>query len=250
MWPYPKIIAHRGGGKLSPENTLAGLRCGLGHGFRAVEFDVMLAQDGVPVVLHDPYLGRTVKGFGSVSAYPSGALARMDAGSWFGAGFADETVPLLTQFIAYCQAHGIWMNIEIKPVPGFEAATGQVVAELVRSCFADQIAAGDVARVPLLASFSAVALAQAQRVAPDLARAWLVDRIPDDWHAQARALAIVALHVNHRHVTPDLVRSVHQAGLGMFCYTVNDVARARELLDWGIDAFCTDRIDLIGPQFV
>jgi glycerophosphoryl diester phosphodiesterase len=249
MWPYPKIIAHRGGGKLAPENTLAGLRCGFDHGLRAVEFDVMLARDSIPVVLHDPQLGRTVKGSGNVSDYTSGALARMDAGSWFGAEFAQETVPLLTQFIAYCQAHRIWMNIEIKPAPGFEAATGQVIAELVLSIFAEPIAAGDVARVPLLASFCPVALAEVQRVAPGLPRAWLVEHIPVDWHAQARALGIVALHVNHRHVTPDLVRSVHRAGLGIFCYTVNDPGRARQLLDWGVDAFCTDRIDLIGPCF-
>ena len=54
MWPFPKIIAHRGGGTLAPENTLAAMRCGLSHGFRAVEFDVMLSGDGVPVLMHDP----------------------------------------------------------------------------------------------------------------------------------------------------------------------------------------------------
>ena len=59
MWPYPQFLAHRGGGKLAPENTLAALRCGLAHGFHAVEFDVMLSRDGVPVVMRDPYLGRT-----------------------------------------------------------------------------------------------------------------------------------------------------------------------------------------------
>jgi glycerophosphoryl diester phosphodiesterase len=249
MWPYPNIVAHRGGGKLAPENTLAALRCALDHGFRAVEFDVMLACDGIPVVLHDPQLGRTVRGVGKVSATASGALAQMDAGSWFDARFAAETVPLLTQFIAFCRAHQIWMNIEIKPAPGFEAQTGQAVAALVRASFADLIAAGDVARLPLLSSFSTVALLEAQQAAPDLARAWLVDRIPRDWQTQARALAIVALHVNARHVTLDLVRSVHQGGYALFCYTVNDAQRARQLLDWGVDAFCTDRIDLIGPHF-
>ncbi|MGB3428629.1 MAG: glycerophosphodiester phosphodiesterase family protein, partial [Burkholderiaceae bacterium] len=35
----------------------------------------------------------------------------------------------------------------------------------------------------------------------------------------------------------------------LFCYTVNEPARARDLLAWGVDAFCTDRIDLIGPDF-
>jgi glycerophosphoryl diester phosphodiesterase len=249
MWPYPKIIAHRGGGKLAPENTLAALQCALDHGFSAVEFDVMLAQDGVPVVLHDPQLGRTVQGLGNVSAIASGTLALMDAGSWFDSRFARERVPLLTQFIAFCREHQIWMNVEIKPAPGLEAQTGRVVAALVRSCCDDLIAAGDTARVPLLSSFSIVALLEAQQVAPDLARAWLVDRIPRNWQAQARALDIAALHVNARYVTLELVCSVHQAGYGLFCYTVNDALRARQLLDWGVDAFCTDRIDLIGPQF-
>lgn len=248
MWPYPNIVAHRGGGKLAPENTLAALHCALAHGFRAVEFDVMLAQDGIAVVLHDPQLGRTVQGVGEVSALGSGALVQMDAGSWFDARFADETVPLLTQFIDFCRAHQIWMNIEIKPAPGFEARTGQAVAAQVRTSFADLIAACDIARLPLLSSFSKVALLEAKLAAPDLARAWLVDRIPRDWQAQARALSIVALHVNARHLTPDLVRSVHQAGYSLFCYTVNDAQRAQQLLDWGVDAFCTDRIDLIGPH--
>ncbi len=249
MWPYPNIVAHRGGGKLAPENTLAALHCALEHGFRAVEFDVMLAHDGIPVVLHDPQLGRTVQGLGKVSDIASDTLTLMDAGSWFGIEFANERVPLLTQFIAFCQANRIWMNIEIKPAPGFDAATGQAVAALVRSCFADLIASGEIERVPLLSSFSVLALLEAKQAAPDVARAWLVDRIPHDWQVQARALGIAALHVNARHVTPELVRSVHQAGYGLFCYTVNDVPRARQLFDWGVDAFCTDRIDLIGPQF-
>ena len=52
--PYPRRVAHRGGGTLAPENTLAGLRCGLEHGFRGVKFDAMLAKDGVPILMHDP----------------------------------------------------------------------------------------------------------------------------------------------------------------------------------------------------
>jgi glycerophosphoryl diester phosphodiesterase len=68
MWIYPKVVAHRGGGTLAPENTLAGLKRGMQAGFRAIEFDVMLARDGVPVLMHDPDFGRTVKGEGSVAA--------------------------------------------------------------------------------------------------------------------------------------------------------------------------------------
>jgi glycerophosphoryl diester phosphodiesterase len=249
MWPYPKFVAHRGGGSLAPENTLAGVRCGLAHGFRAIEFDVMLARDGVPVVMHDPYLGRTVSGSGNVFDYDAGELAAMDAGRWFGAAFAGEPVPLFAPFVRFCKDSGIWMNIEIKPAPGFEEETGRVVGSMTRAMFAHEIAAGDAARVPLLSSFSAPALAGARDAAPDVARGCLFDVLPPDWEAQARALGAVAIHAGHRHLSAQLARDIRQAGFGLFCYTVNDPARARELLAWGVDAFCTDRIDLIGPDF-
>lgn len=249
MWPYPKIVAHRGGGALAPENTIAALRCGLAYGFRAVEFDVMLSRDGVPVVVHDPDLGRTVKGRGMVSDFPADDLTQMDAGSWFGPQFAGETVPLLRAFLDYCRSQRIWMNIEIKPAPGFDAETGRVVAQAVRAAFAGEIAAGDIAHMPLLSSFSFAALAAARDAAPDLPRGFLVDRIPHDWQAQIIALGAVALHTNHKHLTPPLAAAVKAAGLGLFCYTVNDAARARDILAWGVDGFCTDRIDLIGPGF-
>ncbi len=247
MWPYPKIIAHRGGGTLAPENTLAALRCGLAYGFRAVEFDVMLSKDGIGMVLHDPELGRTVRGMGHVSDHSASELAAMDAGSWFSAQFKDETVPTFEQFIGYCKSQHIWMNVEIKPAPGFEAQTGRVVAALTRAHFANEIAAGDPARLPLLASFSADALMAARAVAPQLPRAWLAERIPVDWQVQVDALGAVALHTNHEHLTPAATQALNRAGVGLFCYTVNDPDRARDILAWGVDGFCTDRIDLIGP---
>ena len=247
MWTYPRFLAHRGGGKLAPENTLAALQCGLDHGFRAVEFDVMLARDGVPVVMHDPYLGRTVPGSGNVFDYDAAELMAMDAGGWFGARFSGEPVPLFTQFIAFCKANDIWMNIEIKPAPGFEAETGRVVARLTRAMFGFEIAQDDP-MVPLLSSFSEAALAAAQEAAPDLPRALLLDVVPADWRARAAVLHAVAVHTSQKNLTPALAKQIKDAGFGLFCYTVNDPARARELLAWGVDAMCTDRLDLIGPD--
>lgn len=249
MWPYPQIVAHRGGGSLAPENTFAGLRCALAYGFRAVEFDVMLSQDGAPMVLHDPKLGRTVAGSGAVSDHSAEQLAAMDAGSWFSLQFEDETVPHFAQFIDYCKAQRIWMNVEIKPAPGFEAETGRVVAAVTREAFIEEVAAGDVAGLPLLSSFSAAALAAAREAAPDLPRALLIDRPPDDWLALVRAVDGVALHTNHKYLTEALAHDIKRAGLGLFCYTVNEAQRATELLGWGVDGFCTDRIDVIGPDF-
>ena len=245
-WLYPTVIAHRGGGVLAPENTLAGMRLATERGFRGVEFDVMLAHDAVPVLMHDTQLGRTVAGHGAVSAHTAAELHAMDAGRWFDPAFAGEPVPSLKTVTAFCRANALWMNVEIKPAPGAEAETGTLVArELLASCAAELLTPA----APLLSSFSQPALQAARAAAPALARAWLVDRVPSDWEAQCTALGVVSLHVNQRHLDRVTAHAVKQSRLGLFCYTVNDPARAAELLEWGIDAFCTDRLDLIGPNF-
>jgi glycerophosphoryl diester phosphodiesterase len=253
MWRYPKVLAHRGGGTLAPENTMAGLQRGMRAGFRAIEYDVMLARDGVPVVMHDPYLGRTVPGSGHVFDYDALELAGMDAGGWFGREYEGEPVPLFVEFAQFCKAHGVWMNIELKPAPGYEIETGGAVARIAAAMFADELAdrstPGQLAQAPLLSSFSQQALEAAREVAPQLPRAFLVSELPPDWERRAREVDAVAIHANHRHLTPQQAREVKAAGYGLFCYTVNEPARARELLAWGVDAFCTDRIDLIGPDF-
>lgn len=246
MWFYPEIIAHRGGGTLAPENTLAALRCGLAHGFHAVEFDVMLSADSIPVLMHDPEFGRTVRGNGKVCETPARVLATMDAGAWFDPAFTGEPVPGYEQVVSFCKENRIWMNVEIKPAPGFEVLTGRVVAEYTQRLFADELAMR--MRLPLLSSFSFDALAAARAAAPDLPRGLLSDVVPSDWLARLRALDAIALHTNHKNLTPEIAAAVKQAGYGLFCYTVNTPERAREIRGWGVDAFCTDRIDLIGPH--
>lgn len=248
-WPYPRLLAHRGGGALAPENTLAALRAGLQYGYRAIECDAMLARDGVPVVMHDWRLGRTVRGHGSVAALSAQQLTELDAGSWFGQAFIGEKVPLLRDFILFCQQHGIWMNIEIKPVPGREATTGAVVAATTAALFADQLGAADPGQLPLLSSFSLEALAAAQQAAPGLPRACLFERLSGDWSARARMVDACAIHVHHAALSPRLVQQVRAHGFGLLCYTVDAPARARTLFEWGVDALCTDRIDLIEAQF-
>jgi glycerophosphoryl diester phosphodiesterase len=249
MWPYPRIVAHRGGGALAPENTVAALRAGLARGFRAVEFDVMLSRDGIGMVMHDPEFGRTVDGVGSVAGTDAVDLSNLDAGSWFGPQFRDEPVPFFTQFIDFCKEHGIWANIEIKPAPGHDAATGRWVARTTAAMYGAELAAGAPARLPLLSSFSMEALAAARDAAPQLPRACLFDRLPADWESVARALGAVAIHTNHKHLEAAQAAAIKAAGFGLFCYTVNTPERARELLAQGVDAFCTDRIDLIPADF-
>jgi len=253
-WPWPRILAHRGAGLLAPENTLGALRVGCAHGFRAVEFDAMAPRDDVPVLMHDSTLDRTAGIAEAVTAKSAEELSRLDAGSWHSVEFAAEPVPRLAQALEYCRAQSIWPNVEIKPAPGHEVRTGALVAQTVARAYADVLQAGREgagfdARLPLLSSFSSEALVAARGAEPALPVALLSDAAPPDWSVLLQRLGAVSLHLNHRYLDAATAHAVKRAGYWLLCYTVNDPGRARELLRWGVDAFCTDRIDLIRPDF-
>lgn len=243
-WPFPRVVAHRGSGTLAPENTLAAMRCAVQHGFCAVEFDVMLAHDGVPVVIHDTRLGRTVAGDADIALLTSSQLAVMDAGSWFDEAFRGEPVPTFEQVAEFCRANRLWMNIEIKPTPGSEVDTGRIVAALAQK-WCDH--ANPL--LPLLSSFSFDALMAAKAVAPALPCGWLVELLPADWQARLRQLDAVALHANHMFLTSEAVQDIKAVGVGLLCYTVDAPKRAAQLFEWGVDAVCTNRLDLIDAHF-
>jgi len=114
-WRYPRLIAHRGGGVLAPENTLAALRMAATRGYRAVEFDVMLSADGTPMLIHDETLERTSSGRGAVAETSDATLVTLDAGSWFGGSFAGEPLPRFLDAGRLCVSTGLWANVEIKP---------------------------------------------------------------------------------------------------------------------------------------
>jgi len=252
-WPYPRVLAHRGGGSLAPENTLAAIRVGQARGFKGVEFDVMLAADSVPVLMHDPNFGRTVAGNGAVASTASTQLNAMDAGGWYSACYIGEPVPLFADVLHYCRDHDLWMNIEIKPSDESVAlATGRAVGAAVRLAFAHRVArspGGLDPQLPEFSSFSMAALAGARETAPEIPRGLLVTDIPADWRERLRATGALALHPRERELTAAQVAELNAAGVPLMCYTVNDLARARELFDWGVAAFCTDRLDLIAPDF-
>lgn len=241
-WPWPRVLAHRCGGVLAPENTLAGLDAAVRLGCRGVEFDVMLAADCVPVLIHDETLERTTNGRGRVADTPWDVLRRLDAGGWFGERFAGEPLPSLQDAAARCIELGLAVNLEIKPAAGFEAETGQVAARVATACWRN------AALPPLLSSFSESALLAAAVEAPRLPRGLLVEQVPEDWRARCQRVGAISLHVNHAFLDAGIVVDVRSAGLWLACYTVNDPARAAELFAWGVDSVITDHPDRVGVR--
>ncbi|MEE3651550.1 MULTISPECIES: glycerophosphodiester phosphodiesterase [unclassified Brenneria] len=242
-WPYPAIVAHRGGGSLAPENTLAAIDVGASFGHKMIEFDAKLSRDGEIFLLHDDTLERTSNGWGIAGDLPWDKLVGLDVGGWYGKQFAGERLPLLSEVATRCEKYAMAANIEIKPTTGRERETGRLVALAARRLWRDHPVA------PLLSSFSAQALEAARQAVPELPRGLLLDKWNDDWQTLTQRLGCVSLHLNHQRLTAERTALLKAAGLRILAYTVNQPARARTLLDWGVDCICTDRIDLIGAGF-
>ena len=240
-WPYPRWIAHRGAGQLAPENTLAAFRLGAAHGYRMFECDAKLSADGVVFLMHDTTLERTTNGHGTGGDLPWHALSQLDAGRWHSRRFAGEPLATLESLAGYCLANGHLLNIEIKPTPGTEAATGEAVAQLAARLWQG------ASMPPLLTSFQPEALAAAQQTAPDLPRGLLVDTLWSGWFEKAQALDCKAVVANYALWDAPLVAQVHSASMRCLSYTVNDEWAAEHLLTLGTDGIITDNVDLFSP---
>lgn len=233
-WPLPRLFAHRCGGALAPENTLAGLVVAARLGCRAVEFDVMLSGDGTPWLIHDETLERTTDGSGSVAASPDALLAQLDAGSRQHRAFAGEPLPTLAAAAALCRSLGLHANVEIKPAAGFEAVTGEVVARAIGELWRE-------APAPLVSSFSAEALAAARRVSPQLPLGCLWTQPPADWRRQFDAVQAFSVHCAADTLSDDFLAAAAAIGAPVLCYTVNDAAQASALWRRGVRALFSDR---------
>lgn len=234
-WTLPRWFAHRGGGTLAPENTLAGLRLAVAMGYRAVEFDVMLSGDGTPVLIHDETVERTTNGRGVVSEMSDTQLFALDAGG-------GERIPRFAEAADFCLAHGLLANVEIKPATGYDAVTAERVAKMTAEKWAEAPVK------PLISSFSLEALAIARDLAPGIPRGVLYEDVPIDWRAELQRLGAVSLHCDATRLSDAVLAEAAAAGVPVLCYTVNSENQAKILVDRGVSAMFTDRLDFFAGE--
>ena len=239
-WPYPQWIAHRGAGKLAPENTLAAFQLGATHGYRMFECDAKLSRDGVVFLLHDADLERTTNGSGMAGSHDWTHLSQLDAGSWHSTTYTGEPLPALESLAKFCLTHGYLLNIEIKPTPGTEAITGSTVAKEAMHLWRGE------SIPPLLTSFKTEALVAAKQTASLLPRGLLLDSLWDGWLEAALELECVAIVCNYKLWNKDLVGTVHAQNMRCLSYTVNEQDIANSLIELGMDGIITDSVDRLG----
>jgi glycerophosphoryl diester phosphodiesterase len=217
------IIAHRGASSYALENTLAAFDLALQMQIRQIELDVHFSCDGYIVVMHDDTVDRTTNGSGPVAGKTLAELQALDAGSWFGVGFAGERIPTLGAVLARYQGL-LHLHIEIK---ARAERLSQGTVDLVREYgMADQVT---------ITSFQKTRLQEVRAYAPALPTGWLVAEVSDAVIMQARALGLTQICPPAHMVTPELVHRLHAEGFVVRAWGVADEALMRQVVAAGAD---------------
>lgn len=239
MTSVPLILGHRGSSETAPENTLAAFSQALRDGADGIEFDVRLARDGVPVVIHDATLRRTGGIDQQVSELTAAELQKIDVGSWFAERrqtartFAGEKLPSLAQVFELFAANSGVLYIEMK----CDADEGPALAaEVVRLAREFQM----TDRV-VVESFDLSAILEVKQVAAEIRTAALFEPKLSRPISTVRRLRTVAaaldvgadeIALHHTLAGPRVIEQARRQGLAIVVWTVDDpvwISRARSL---------------------
>ncbi|HLI26661.1 MAG TPA: glycerophosphodiester phosphodiesterase [Chloroflexota bacterium] len=232
----PLVVAHRGGAAEAPENTLAAVRHALAVGADAVEVDVRLTADGVPVCLHDATLDRTTNGRGLLAAHPAAAVARLDATArWRGTPrYPPEPPPPLAAVLATVAGRA-QLFVELKLPPDAAAA-----APLVHAVW-QALAAHEAFAWTTALAFDWAALVALRQRAPGLATQALLRRpLRPGLAAQLAALGIASVGLPARHCDAAAVAAARAAGLLVNVWGANAPPAWERLRALGVAALTTD----------
>ena len=223
----PLVVSHAACAGHAPENTLAGLRLALHMGADAIEVDVHLSADGIPVLMHDDSVDRTTDGRGAVADLSLAELRELDAGarSPFEA-YRGERVPTLVQALEVARGRAL-LVIEIKP-PDIEEA----VLEVVRGAEALDSA--------MVWSFHPGVVAEVRRREPRLPAALLTLSLSDAIAQQALELSAQAASVFYQNISEEGVRAAHRRALSVYAWTADQPAEMRRLAAAGVDGIVTN----------
>ncbi|MGW7548613.1 glycerophosphodiester phosphodiesterase [Streptomyces sp. NPDC054770] len=215
-------VAHRGDLYRFRENTLDSLRSALRLGADAVETDVRLTRDGVPVLLHDETLKRLWEHDRPLRTLSADEVRGLTSGG----------VPTLAEALAATEGSRVMLDLPGEPS---ERAVARIVA-VARECGAAERVYYTGDAMTMLAVRAADPSAEIALTRKTLApaRPALLD-------------AIRPRHLNYRFslLDPELVEHVHHTGYLVSCWTPDTRRSLRRLLEMSVDSITTNRVDLL-----
>lgn len=231
-----EIIAHRGYSSRAPENTIASLEAAVAAGADAVEFDLHVTADGVPVLFHDELLERTSTGAGPLRALPLAALRALDAGSWFGPEFAGERIPSFIDALTRLSGRVTRVYPEVKHYGSSRELTSMVEA----------VTEAGFAEATVFISMDWAALEQMRAMSPGLDVGYIVEHPSRAQAALMRASgdahALVDFDARILLQDPSLAALARRKGVELAVWTVDDPAAASRLLELGVRRITTNEV--------
>lgn len=237
---HPLRFAHRGAAARAPENTIAAFEEAIRLGVDAIEMDVRLSADGVPVVMHDDRVDRRTDGRGSIRTMTLAEIKRLDAGSWFARRYRGERVPRLSEALE-CIRGRCGLNLEIKAwlslgrLPLARRYMTREEFRPVAAAVAREIGASGFRGFLVISSFSRAALETLRAAMPRAPLGLVVRRSMRGLHPAHRDLGLCAVHPHVRLATPRRFRAAHGLGLAVFAWPVNDPTEMQRLTALGAD---------------
>jgi glycerophosphoryl diester phosphodiesterase len=232
--PAIMCIAHRGASTVMPENTVAAFDEAIRLNARAVEFDVHLSADGIPVVIHDDTLDRTTTGRGYVSSHTAFELRRFDAGSWLHQRFAGIRIPTLDEALRAIAPHAI---------PVIELKTAIPIPLLL-----DILKQRDALEHAIILSYDRAQLSALRHASRDLLLGLNADYFSPQLPEEAHHLGANILDLPTEKLTVEVVQSIRDAALEPWTFTPNDIGTIAACAAMGVSGIITDRPDLIRPR--
>lgn len=232
-----QLWAHRGGGKGSLENTLEGFELAIKHGFKAVEFDVMVTADNHLLVHHDFRLGRLAKPVEACAIDADAKVASLTSAQLKGVQVNGQPVLAFADFVPFLIRHGLVANVEIKAdSPDTARRLGAATLALLDQQSAET--KEKIVRDWVFSSFYHASLLPLS----GYRRAVLYEALEDNWVVHADALDAEATHIHWSGATDDVVRRVHATGRKVRVYTVNEAKEFERLRSLGVEGVFTDCI--------
>lgn len=211
-------IAHRGWSGQAPENTLSAIKRALEEPrISAIEIDVHLTKDGVPVVIHDYRVNRTTDGEGFVKDFTTSKLQALDAGSWFDPSFAGEKVPTLEQVLEMVACRKPLL-IELKQAAGRYEGLEESVIQLIRKHGAEQHCQ--------LISFDHQSLLACKAIDEKISRTLVFAGAPLLMAEQVKQAGASAVSINHPYINAEMVESLKKNETRLIVWTIDDKADA------------------------
>lgn len=227
-----KIFGHRGAAGYKRENTLASFRYALELNVDGIEFDVRLSKDGVPVIIHDECLSRTMQREGIVGDLTLREIQASDS--------IDDRVPSLKEVLRNI-GNSALINVELKEANATDASV-RVLNELLdlNTITRNQL---------LITAFDWEAIARVRKLDPRLPVGLLYKGIPTDsiWEF-AKEYNAKSINLDLDSVTPAFVKRAHAEDLQVMIFTVNAADDAKRLRAMGVDAIFSDVPDRVSSQ--